>query len=143
MLKDTASARPPAAALGGMLLVMAGVRLYRLIRAHMENALFAPQMLLAFLSLWIAASVIGVGRQSGPMPLKEAIVLIRSGSILLALWGYRLYQATHTPPPPGATGGASHLLDILYMILGGLVMFVGLAVSRTLRGKRSSGEDSA
>ncbi len=138
MLKDTASARPGASVLGGMLLVMAGVRLYRLIRAHMENPLFAPQMLLAFLSVWIAASVIGVGRQSGAMSLKEAIVLIRSGSILLALWGYRFYQATRTPPSPGANG-SSALLDVFYMILGGLVMLLGLSVSRTLRGKKASG----
>ena len=142
MLKDTASARPVAATLGGMLLVMAGVRLYRLIRAHMETPLFAPQLFLALLSIWIAASVIGVGRQSGAMPLKEAIGLIRSGSILLALWGYRLYQATHHPSPV-ASVGASPLLDILYMILGGLVMLVGLSVSRTLRGKRPSEGESA
>jgi len=131
-----------AATFGGMLLVMAGVRLYRLIRAHMENQLFAPQLLLAVLSLWIAASVFGVGRPSGAMSLKEAIVLIRSGSLLLVLWGYRFYQTTRTPPPAGQLFGTFPPLDVLYMILGGAVMLVGLAVSRTIRGKKSSGEDS-
>ncbi len=119
------SLRPVVSGLGAGLLVLACVRLYRLIRTHTENPLFTPQLLWPCLSLWIASSVIRIGRRSGDATLKEAITLIRSGSLLLGIWSYRVYRDWQ--------GAAPLYLDTLYAILGGVIMLLGLKVSRTLR----------
>jgi hypothetical protein len=126
--------RQIATALGVALLVATGVRSYRLIRSHIENPFFAPQILLVALSFWIATSVVRVGRGEGAVTLKEAIVLIRSGSLMLAIWGYRLYQSTHA-----ATVSKSQErlgVNLAYMAIGTAVMILGLTVSRSIRGGR-------
>jgi hypothetical protein len=117
--------RPVLSGLGAGLLVLACVRLYRLIRTHTENPLFTPQLLWPCLSLWIASSVIRIGRQSGEPTRKEAITLIRSGSLLLGIWGYRIYRDWQAASP-------IHL-DTLYAILGGVIMLLGLKISRARR----------
>ncbi len=127
MTPKNAPIRPYLTSLGGGLLTLAIVRLYRLIRTHTEDPLFAPHLLWPCLSLWIASSVMQIGWRSGEPTLKEAITLIRSGSLLLGIWGYRIYRDWKTATPV--------YLDALYLTLGALIMFLGLKVSRTLRGR--------
>jgi hypothetical protein len=117
--------RPVLSGLGVGLLGLACVRLYRLIRTHLENPLFAPQLVWPCLSLWIASSVIRIGRRSGEPTFKEAITLIRSGSLLLGIWGYRVYRDWQAASPV--------YLDTLYAILGGVIMLLGLKTSRALQ----------
>ncbi len=132
---NTERVRPFALGFGWALFGGALVRIYRLVRSHMDNPLFAPQSLLPALSLWIAISVMRVGRQKGPVTLKEAIALIRSGSLLMAIWGYRLYRGARGVPSPSASTAWPYL-DGLYVLLGTLVMCAGLAVSRSIRGRK-------
>ena len=108
-------------------MIAAIVRLYRLVRTHFENPFFTPQLLGPCLSLWIASSIIRIGKQQGEPTRKEAITLIRSGSLLFGIWGYRVYRNFQATAPA--------YLDILYVSLGGLLMFIGLKVSRTLRNR--------
>ncbi len=128
--------RQVATALGVALLVATSVRSYRLIRSHIENPLFAPQILLVALSFWIATSVVRVGRGEGALTLKEAIVLIRSGSLMLAIWGYRLYQSTHAATLSKPQEGMG--VNLAYMAIGAAIMILGLTVSRSIRGGRGS-----
>jgi hypothetical protein len=120
--------------LGVALLIATSVRSYRLIRSHAENPLFAPQILLVSLSLWIATSVVRVGRGEGAVTLKEAIVLIRSGSLMLVIWGYRLYQSTHAASLQKLQEGMG--VNLAYMAIGTAIMILGLTVSRSIRGTR-------
>ncbi len=115
---------------GGILLGVGTVRVYRLIRSHLENPLFSPQFLVAVLSLWIAYAILRIGLQKNEFTLKNAISLIRSGSLLLIIWGYRFYMVQKTGSGPLMVQWA---IVSLYMILGAVVMLLGLKVSRGLR----------
>ncbi len=127
---QTQKIRPVAAILGWILCIMAGIRGYRLVRFHLGNSLFSPQMFSTGLSFWIATSMLRVGRSKGEASLKEAVTLIRSGFLLMVIWGYRFYQAGNAPK----RGMAALSLDILYPLLGAATMITGLVVSRSIRG---------
>jgi hypothetical protein len=113
----------------GLLLSLgAGVRLYRVIRAHTEDYFFAPHLFLTSLSLYIAWKVVKIGLQNEERTLKTAISLIRSGSVLATIWGYRIFLLSKKTPEPGLI-----TLTILYMVMGTAIMCVGLRISRSLR----------
>ena len=109
-----------------------GVRLYRVIRNHTEDHFFAPHLLLASLSLFIAWKVFKIGLNNEEKTRKMAISLIRSGSILMMIWSYRLYLLLR-----GAVTEAglmiSPIVTILYAVMGTAIMCVGLKISRSLR----------
>jgi len=114
-------------------LFIGSIRLYRVIRAHEGNEHFAPQLLVAALSVWIATSILKVGMRKKALNKKSAIRLIRSGSILLAIWGYRLTLLIRE-----TSGGDLPLQAYLapfYIVIGTAVMCSGLKVSRGLRKK--------
>ena len=115
---------------GGCLLGMGVIRVYRLIRFHSENPIFAPQLLLAALSLWIASIVFRVGLKKAEISRRDAISLIRSGSLLMMIWGYRIYLLNRTG---GSEGLISVLPALIYCLLGGGVMGLGLKISRSTR----------
>lgn len=120
---------------GWVLSAMGLIRVYRLIRSHGEDPLFAPQLLLTLLSLWIASSILRVGLRNKEMTRKGAIALIRSGSVLATIWGYRLYLVLNRK---------QDLVDVriqfyfalFYLLFGMVVMCLGLKISRGLRKKR-------
>ena len=120
----------------GLLLLMgSGIRFYRLIRTHTENYFFAPNLLFALLSLWIAWKVFKVGLENSAITRKGTISLIRSGSVLMMIWGYRFYLLITAQPKVGAPEGGLDLslgLSIFYHVLGGLVMLLGLYISRSV-----------
>jgi len=121
---------------GLILFIGSGVRFYRLIRTHTENYFFAPNLLSALLSLWVAWKVLKVGLENGVITRKGAITLIRSGSILLMIWGYRLYLLISARPMMGGVSVDLSLalgLAIVYTILGMGIILMGLRISRSLR----------
>ena len=121
--------------MGLILVIGSGIRLYRLIRAHTENYFFAPNLLSALLSLWIAWKVLKVGWQNQEITRKGAITLIRSGSILMMIWGYRLYLlfAQHKVDILSVDSRLSSGLAIFYVVLGTSIMCIGLRMSRSMR----------
>lgn len=111
-----------------------GVRFYRLIRTHAEDYFFAPHLLLVSVSLFLAWKILKMGLQSVDLTHRGAISLIRTGSVLMGIWSYRLYLLVGTtnvrePATPINLG-----LAIAYVLLGGLIMGVGLKISRLTRG---------
>jgi len=121
---------------GTILFIGSGIRFYRLIRTHTENYFFAPNLLSALLSLWIAWKVLKVGWENNVITRKRAITLIRSGSLLLMIWGYRLYLLFVARPIARMSSIdfiLSYGLAVFYTILGTGIMFVGLYISRFLR----------
>jgi hypothetical protein len=119
---------------GSILFIGSGIRFYRLIRTHTENYFFAPNLLSALLSVWIAWKVVKVGLGNNVITRKGAITLIRSGSLLLMIWGYRLYLLVSTKEGIGAVSVNLALgLAIVYTILGTGIMLLGLRISRSLR----------
>lgn len=121
---------------GWLLLLVGAIRLYRVIRAHEGNDHFAPQLLVAVLSVWIATTILKVGRRKRVLNLKDAIRLIRSGSILLVIWGYRLTLILRETSQ-GDLPLQAYLAPI-YIVIGTAIMCAGLKVSRGIRGKRRS-----
>lgn len=119
---------------GWVLLAMGVIRIYRLLRLRAEEHFFTPQLLAASVSFWMATSILRVAMQKKEMTRKGAIPLIRSGSVLLAIWSYRLYQLLKKGPSPHETR-LSIYLALLYIMLGTFVMLLGLRISRTLRNK--------
>ncbi len=118
---------------GSILLVLGSIRLYRVIRMHEEDPLFAPHLLGASLSTWIAYSLLQIGLNKKELNRKGAISLIRSGSVLLAIWSYRLYLLLKNP---SATGVPLQVyIAPFYVVFGSLVMCVGLKISRGIRKK--------
>jgi len=116
---------------GGLLSIGGGIRLYRVIRNHTEDHFFAPHLLLASLSLFIAWKVLKIGLQNEERTRKMAISLIRGGSILMIIWSYRLYLLMKgATPETGLT--ISPIVTILYAVTGTAIMCVGLRVNRTL-----------
>ena len=109
-----------------------GVRLYRVIRNHIEDHFFAPHLLLASLSLFIAWKVFKIGLQNEEKTRKMAISLIRSGSILMMIWSYRLYLLLRGAVPEAGLM-ISPIVTILYAVMGTAIMCVGLKISRSLR----------
>ena len=110
----------------GLLLSLGGgVRLYRVLRSHTEDHFFAPHLLLSSLSLYIAWKVVKIGLQKNELTRKTAISLIRSGSILAMIWGYRLFLLLSKEGL-----GISPVLAILYGVMGTAIMCVGLIISR-------------
>lgn len=117
----------------GLILGAMGIgRLYNLFISRSEDSFFAPHLLVTFLSLWIASSILRVGLRKKELTRRTAITLIRSGSILLMIWGYRFYLILRRIQSP-IDRKAHFYLALLYMTLGTMVMVVGLKVSRTLR----------
>lgn len=116
---------------GWVLLSVGGVRFYRVLRSHAEDPRFAPHLLVTLLSLWIASSILRVGLGKKEVTKKGAISLIRSGSILLMIWSYRLFLSLKANPQ----SGSAFLLYLspFYMVFGAVVMCAGLRISRTLR----------
>ena len=111
--------------------MVGGVRFYRVVRGHAEDPRFAPHLLVSLLSLWIASSILRVGLKKKVLNKKGAISLIRSGSILLAIWGYRFFLFLKHPGETGIPFQA--YLAPFYMVFGTIVMCSGLKVSRHLR----------
>lgn len=112
----------------GLLLSLGGgVRLYRVIRGHTEDYFFAPHLLLSSVSLYIAWKVVAIGLQNEEMTRKTAISLIRSGSLLAIIWGYRLFLLSKTRPESGLI-----TVTILYVVMGTAIMCVGLKINRAI-----------
>lgn len=118
---------------GSLLLTLGIIRLYRVIRMHEEDALFAPHLLGASLSTWIAYSLLKTGLKKRELNRKGAISLIRSGSVLLAIWGYRFFLFLKHPNNAGAPLQA--YIAPFYVVFGTMVMCLGLKVSRGIRRK--------
>lgn len=116
---------------GSILLILGIIRLYRVIRMHEEDPLFAPHLLGASLSAWIAYALLKIGLEKRELDRKGAIRLIRSGSILLGIWGYRFFLFMKNPGNDGMP--LQIYLAPLYVIFGTIVMCLGLKVSRTIR----------
>jgi len=116
---------------GWLLLFAASIRLYRVIRAHEGNEHFAPQLLVATLSVWIATSILKVGMRKKVMNKNSAIRLIRSGSVLLTIWGYRLTLILRETSEGDLPLQA--YLAPFYIVIGTAIMCAGLKVSRGLR----------
>ena len=109
------------------------VRLYRLLRSHADDSFFVLHLLVTALSLLISWNVLKVGRQTHEMTRKEAISLIRSGSVLMMIWGYRLYLLTFAASQTRETGSLELAmgLGVSYFILGTGVMCIGLWINRS------------
>jgi len=118
---------------GVVLSLGGGVRFYRVIRTHTKDHFFAPHLLLASLSLYIAWKVLKIGMQKEERRRKEAISLIRSGSILMVIWGYRLFLLTKEKMMQGIS--IAPVLAMLYVVMGTAVMCVGLKISQSLKGR--------
>jgi hypothetical protein len=116
---------------GWVLLSVGAVRFYRVLRSHAEDPKFAPHLMVTLLSLWIASSILRVGLRKKALSKRVAITLIRSGSILLMIWSYRLYLSLTASP--GSSSAFLLYLAPFYMVFGTVVMCAGLRISRTLR----------
>lgn len=127
---------------GWVLLAMGVIRIYRLLRFHAEEHYFTPQLLAASVSFWMATSILRVAMRKKEMTRKGAIPLIRSGSVLLGIWSYRLYQLMKKSSSPVETK-LSIYLAVIYILFGTLVMLLGLRISRTLRNKTAGALSSA
>jgi len=107
-------------------------RLYLLLASGGSDRFFAPHFLVNLLSLVIAGAILRVGLLGERAKRRSALSLIRSGSILLMIWGYRLYLILRTVRSPLEL--KAHLyLAIFYVVSGTVVMAVGLRLSRRLR----------
>ncbi len=82
---------------GAILFVLGIIRLYRVIRMHEEDPLFAPHLLGASLSAWIAYSLLKIGLKKREFNRKRAIRLIRSGSIFTGHLGLPLFPVSKKP----------------------------------------------
>ncbi|MEK7286055.1 MAG: hypothetical protein AAB035_01990 [Nitrospirota bacterium] len=120
---------------GAVLLFSGSVRFYRVIRAHIEDPLFAPHLLLVLLSLLISWKIFKIGMEKNEKTLKDAISLIRSGSVLMVIWGYRLFLLLTTKETEGLRIDTG--LSVLYVVLGTAVMVIGLMISRPIRRQQS------
>lgn len=117
---------------GALFLMVGALRLYVLIVDQADETYFVVRLLVTLLSLVIARAILRVGLLGDRITRRSAISLIRSGSILLVIWGYRLYLIVPTLrfsllwPPPA-------YVATFYVITGTIVMLVGLRLSRKLR----------
>lgn len=116
---------------GWVLLGIGSIRFYRLIRTHAEDEFFAPHLLVASLSIWIASSILRIGLRKKAMNKRSAISLIRSGSILLMIWSYRL--VLHLRNAGEVALPLQAYLAPFYIVFGTVIMCVGLKISRGLR----------
>ncbi|MBN4054587.1 hypothetical protein JYT87_02645 [Nitrospira defluvii] len=116
---------------GWVLLGVGTIRFYRLIRTHVENEYFAPHLLVTSLSIWIATSILRIGLKKKEPNKRSAISLIRSGSILLMIWSYRLVLYLRNPGEVALPLQA--YLAPFYIVFGTVIMCVGLKISRGLR----------
>jgi hypothetical protein len=108
-------------------------RLYLPIEADPTDHCFSPHLLVTLFSVVIAAGVHKAGFRGGRITRRSALFLIRSGSILLVIWGYRFYLTLRTVRSPFDL--KAHLgLATFYLISGTAVMLMGLRLSRELRG---------
>jgi hypothetical protein len=119
---------------GLVLLAMGLGRIYTLFAGRSEDPFFAPHLLVTLLSLWIATSILRVGLRKTEITPRGALSLIRSGSILLMIWSYRIYLVLKTVRSP-LDLKAHFYLAFIYMVMGTLVMLFGLKTSRALRKK--------
>ncbi|TAK01201.1 MAG: hypothetical protein EPO39_14585 [Candidatus Manganitrophaceae bacterium] len=119
----------------GLILLAVGFgRISILFRSRAEDPFFAPHLLVTLLSVWIATSILRVGLRKKEITPRAALALIRSGSILLMIWSYRLYLVLKTVRSP-IDLKAHFYLAFLYMVMGTMVMLFGLRTSRALRKK--------
>jgi hypothetical protein len=117
---------------GAILLVGGSVRFYRVIRTHTKDAMFAPHLLLISLSLLISWKVLRIGMDKSEKTRKDAISLIRSGSVLMMIWAYRLFLLL-TSTVQAAHFKSNAFLAVLYVVIGAAVMGAGLWISRRQR----------
>lgn len=126
---------------GLILFAVALGRIYILLRSRSDDPFFAPHLLVTFLSLWISTSILRVGLRKTEMKPRAALSLIRSGSILLMIWSYRLYLVLKTVR--STIDLKAHVyLAFLYMVMGTMVMLFGLKTSRALRKKAAQAAPS-
>lgn len=126
----------------GLILLAVGFgRIYILFRSRSEDPFFAPHLLVTLLSVWIATSILRVGLRKTEITPRGALALIRSGSILLMIWSYRLYLVLKTVRSP-IDLKAHFYLASLYMVMGTMVMLFGLRTSRALRKKAARAASS-
>ncbi|MFY9270224.1 MAG: hypothetical protein WAO55_10820 [Candidatus Manganitrophaceae bacterium] len=122
------------AASGFLLCIVGLMRVYALFRARTDDPFFAPHLMVTLLSVWIATSILRVGLGKKEITPRAALSLIRSGSILLMIWSYRLYLVSKSMRTP-IDLRAHFYLAFFYMVLGTFVMLLGLKTSRSLRRK--------
>jgi hypothetical protein len=117
---------------GLVFLLLGFFRIYLFAREFRTDLHPAPHLLVTFLSLVIAGAILRVGLLGDRFTRRSAQTLIRSGSILLMIWGYRTYLILRTLRSPIEL--KAHLyLAAFYVVLGTLVMLVGFRLSRKLR----------
>ncbi len=127
---------------GLILFAVALGRIYLLLRSQSDDPFFAPHLLVTLLSLWISTSILRVGLRKTEMTPRAALALIRSGSILLMIWSYRLYLVLKTVRSP-IDLKAHFYLASLYIVMGTMVMLFGLKTSRALRKKAAQAVPSS
>jgi hypothetical protein len=117
---------------GVIFLLLGFFRVYLLAEEYWTDRYFAPHLLVTLLSLVIAGAILRVGLLGERVTRRSALSLIRSGSILLVIWGYRTYLILRTVR--SSLDLKAHLyLAAFYVVLGTIVMLVGLRLSRKLR----------
>lgn len=117
---------------GAVFLLVGVFRLYLLISSYQTEEHFTIRFLVTLLSLVIARSILKVGLLGDRITRRSAIALIRSGFILLIIWGYRFYLVLPTLRSSMELQ-PNLFLATFYMISGTIVMLVGLRLSRKLR----------
>lgn len=121
---------------GIILIAMALWRLYFLLLDRANDQYFTPHLLVTILSIIIGGAILRVGIIGYKATRRNALSLIRNGSIISMIWGYRLYLILRTVE--GRLLRSHLYLAIIYITLGLLVMSAGLKVSRKLKEVRSS-----
>lgn len=114
-----------------ILILMALWRLYFIFLDRANDQYFAPHLLVTILSLLIGGAILRVGLIGYKATRRNALSLIRNGSIISMIWGYRLYLILRTVE--GRLLKSHIYLAIIYIVLGFLVMSAGLRVNRRLR----------
>lgn len=116
---------------GIILIAMALWRLYFLFLDRANDQYLAPHLSVTILSLFIGSAILRVGIIGYKATRRNALSLIRNGSIISMIWGYRLYLILRTVE--GRLLKSHIYLAIIYIVFGFLVMSAGLRVSRRLR----------
>jgi hypothetical protein len=117
---------------GSIFLFVSLIRFYLLTVVYPTDRYFALHFMVTLLSLVIAGAVLKVGFEGNRITRRSALSLIRSGSILLMIWGYRLCLILRAVRSPFDLKPHFYLA-VFYVISGTFVMFVGLRLSRGLR----------
>jgi len=116
---------------GVVFLFVACLRFYLLLSAGRSDPFFVRHGFVNLLSLLVAGAILRVGRSKAPVTRRSAISLIRSGSVLATVWGFRLILILRSQRSPLELK-ASLYLALFYVVSGTVVMLVGLRLSRRL-----------